>query len=192
LGGWVGILVLWYQATLTRDALEITKQSVNIVISKERARIEVTPLTITIEDSKEDFEPPIREMTYRVDCRGTTQATILENRVHAEISKTKEPLHPEKYGSMLLPGTIFPQEKGIEKVRFLDGDEKSFDALPDEGLEDGRLFLNVWGLIRYRDIFSDDAWVYRFRYRWASYGQDQGGYWEAVGKPEENSETKEH
>jgi hypothetical protein len=180
------------QTEATKKSADAARDNIELLINKERARIQVDPGAIRIEDSTDQFEPPTREMKYRVTCGGTTQATILDGRVWAEISVSTKPLYPESYAPMIgLPRVLAPTETGVELIQYLNGDETFFSVLLDEGLDDGKLFLNFWGRIKYQDIFSDEyVWVYTFSYMWFAQGDGQG-HWIPSEQESDNSETRE-
>ncbi len=168
-----------WQSWETRRAAKAARDNLEFLINKERATIFVEPYEFT------DLENSNYGVKYKVFCSGTTPATILESRVVAEISATKERVNPT-FGLMLLPNNFIP---GIlELVAPLVGENEYLRNAPDERIERGELFVNFWGYVRYRDQFFKEGgfWLRKFWYIW----DPERGQFVKSGAYRDNSESK--
>ncbi len=184
------LVLMERQAQATEEAANAAIKTVDVMISRERARIEIEPVGIQI------YPPahPLRldEVSYKVKCHGTTPATIIETKVWAQITDSDKPYRSESYNSIYIPAVFITTSDGVMGRTPLSSD----DALATNGVDVVEmvrkkiLFAHFYGFVRYRDIF-DGTWVYRFRYiyvpnPWA----DVQGSWIKHGPPAENTERQ--
>lgn len=167
---------------------ESAKRSIEIMISKERARIRI---------EIEKFNPlPASEFTYhQVDYRvfsyGATAAFISDSVARVEISNSAEPPNNHLFDPPAsLPAVLHPSVEGVGKfaILFTKLEQEDVDAV-----NEGTLFVHFNGSIKYRDVFDRNRET-RFKYVWKSTGYSAffasyGGYWLKTRQPEENSET---
>jgi hypothetical protein len=137
-----------------------TKENIEILISKERARIRIEVGRLEIRPPDDPF--PIHEVNYKVFCYGTTPAFPLASLATLSVTDSQKPANKPLPIRMSLPSVINPAAEGIEKSAIL------FDTLQQNGFDrirKGELFPHFYGSIKYRDVF-DRQREYRFRYVW--------------------------
>jgi hypothetical protein len=164
-------------------------QNIEMFISKERAH-----LRVQIDDLK--LEPKFANV-YAVDLKvfihGATPAFITDAQCVASWSP---PAHvndtgyvPYMYG-MRLPNPIAPNSDPIEDFSIFE--DESGEIVKEIKLD--RVFVTIWGFIKYKDVFDRDRET-RFRRAWkfsdvipvdAEY---RPGKWEKCGTEEDNKET---
>jgi hypothetical protein len=184
-GGLIGVGILIWQAILTRTTARAAIQSIEIIISKERARIYIEPDGFDF-DVSDEYDPKY-EVKYKITCSGTTPAIIYDSRITAEIGVTQERSQPERWAVQIpLPSNLV--QDGIELRIPLSGESDLFNEVLDEQIESGKLFVNFWGYINYRDLFfkGDGFWRKNFRYTWNA----QIERFIRCGEPWENAEKK--
>jgi hypothetical protein len=181
-------------AMAAREAAEAAKanaqsarDSVEMLISKERARIRVPePEKLVI-----DRGPfPVHEVRYKIFCYGTTPAYITEASATARMSDSKQDSRDLR-APMSLPNVLVPNFEGIAKIALVF--ERPADPVP-EAIERGELFAHFYGFVKYRDVFGRDHET-TFRYLWTVTDLKNFGttghfcYWAKYGDETENKET---
>jgi len=164
-------------------------ENIEIFISKERARLHVQ-----IDDLK--LEPRFANV-YTADLRvfihGTTPAFITDAQCVASWSPPANlndtGYVPFMYG-MRLPNPIAPNSDPIEDFSIFE--DESGDIVNEIKLD--RVFVTVWGFIKYKDVFDRERET-RFRRAWKFSGvvpvdaKYRPGKWEKCGSEEDNKET---
>jgi len=139
---------------------EAARDSVEMLISKERARIRIEVGRLEIRRPDDVF--PYPEVSYKVFCYGTTPAFPLDSRATLIITDSQEPANKAFPIPMSFPSVINPAAEGIQKSALL------FDTLQENAsdrIRKGELFPHFFGSIKYRDVFDRER-EYRFRYIW--------------------------
>jgi hypothetical protein len=182
--GFTGLFICW-QSWESRRAAKAARDNIEILINKERARIDVIPDVVSIDTSDEYL--PVFDLKYRIVCTGTTPAIILDSRVAAEISSIRERSEPERWVQIPLPAAnVVP---GTTDMRAdLVGEAQYFSEALEEQIESGRLFVNYWGYVKYRDIFLKGEVFWRKNFRFV-YDHRMARFVRS-GQPWENSEKK--
>jgi hypothetical protein len=179
--------ILDKSVTAAEKSAEAANRGVEIMISKERARlfIEVEPLSIP------DSPSPLFSVKHRVRIHGSTDAIIIESGGCAAIGDSKDIPNIETF--LCLPAVrdeiISPtsQEHSYTPVLASQGGISIGQSDLDD-LTKGAKFVHFWGFIRYQDLFGSE-YVRRFRKQWQPF-PGIGGCWLDRGSEEENNETK--
>jgi hypothetical protein len=186
-------------ATAANTSAEAAKRGVEIVISKERARISV---------SEPDKLVLLLSGPHRVDFKirfsGVTTAYISESAANAGLSESQDSLPDEtlfRPSIYKLPSIVVPTATPLLETSGMFLPKMQLDKTDIDAIVQGKLFVHFWGFIKYRDVFYDVFQEERettFRYVWAystmfNFGSKPGdppfGSWFKRGAPEENSET---
>jgi len=178
------------QTKATEDAANAAGRSVDIIISKERARIQIEmkgdPMICGPEDPI-----PINEVKYIVRCHGTTPAHILDTHAWAVISdsdiSSDHLLIDEFYPAMIIPSIVTPTNEGVETAASLVGDALTHGIDIADLVRKGDLLVHFYGSIKYRDVFGG-TWIYEFKHRWCV-GPYVGGQWRGRGEEKRADES---
>jgi len=149
-------------ADAAAKSADIAKLSVDHMIAKERARIRIEMDDVKLGGPGDEYA--IDEVNYRWFCDGTTPAFIVERMGRVTVSDSPAPvktvLHP--IGSGSLPNVFYPSPNAIMDTVIIHG---QLDDSKREAIRQGKLFLQFYGQIKYRDVF-DNLRETRFRYLW--------------------------
>jgi hypothetical protein len=141
---------------------DIAKLSVDHMISKERARIRIEMDEVKLGDRGDRYA--IDEVTFRLFCHGTTPAFIVERMGRVTVSDSPVPvktvLHPIA-GS--LPDVVYPSPAAVITSTVII--HQHLDDAKRDAIQQGKLILQFYGQIKYRDVF-DNIRETRFRYLW--------------------------
>lgn len=189
------------------------KQGVEIIISKERIRIEVEPHRFHMHFGSDPvshepiFEPNLAQQTgFTIHFYGLTEGYIQEARAGACISTSEDAPNAPFTEEPPLPPRIIPNgdksdwPQSLQLFPRMENLNDMFDVV------EGRKFVHLWGFIRYRDAFYDvfrEERVTAFRYVWnytmqPTVSRDSPlstplggrfGKWRKCGSPEDNRET---
>lgn len=198
----IGIFVIGWQSWETRRAAKATeisakaaKDNIDLLISKERAR-----LRVNLEEL--DLSPQVNgvyEVKFTVSIFGTTPAFIIDTKCVAFETPLEYIANEEMGEAVMFPLNFVPAviPTGSEPIQefaiFHFASDGNSDAIMAE-IEADRLFVEIRGFIIYKDVFDRERET-RFRYVWKY--RDKGlipglkrwGSWEKCGKEEENKET---
>jgi hypothetical protein len=176
------------QNTKLEESICVARESVQIIINKERARIRV-----------EVSEPPklyphdamgeLNELNYKVFCEGPTPAFIVNTYVNLKVSDSKLPFETKTNIPGSFPAVLHPNTEGWTRNAYL---WQKFDEDLEPLLVNQRLFLHFHGIIEYVDVFETPRYT-KFRYVWnvkddPFYGGPHG-YWIKNGADEDNKAT---
>jgi hypothetical protein len=178
------------QAKATEEAARAATKTIDIMVSKERARIQVEPGTVEIYPP--DHPLPLDRVAYRVRCHGTTPATITETKVWAQISDSENPHRGGSYNSIYIPSVFIPTAEGVSgQTPLIYADELAFNrADVREKVHTKQMLVHFSGQIRYKDIF-DKRWMYTFRYIYVPNPvAGTQGAWVKHGPPNDNTEIE--
>jgi len=180
------------QTEATEDAAIAARKSVEIIISKERARIQLEVESPTIPSPDDPF--PIGQVGFRVRCHGTTPANIIETRIWAQITDSKEPYRGDTCSAMSIPSVLTPTPEGIEGTTALSYSDQLISDGVDicDSVRRKKLFVHFYGRIEYQDIFeAGRTWIYSFRYIYEPnpWSVDDGT-WTRCGIPNDNVEME--
>jgi hypothetical protein len=153
--------IMLRQTKATEDAVIAAKRSVEIVIDKERARIEVEMKGAPTIAGPNDALP-MSEVGYIVRCYGTTPASILDTKSWAEINDSEQASSSQSYIAMFLPSRMMPTSEGIGQTASLSWDYQKLEVDDiAEKVSKRELFVHFYGRIKYRDMFGGN-WAYTF------------------------------
>lgn len=171
------------QTKATEDAANAAKKSVDIIVSKERARIQIEMKGAPVICGPDDAIP-INELKYIVRCHGTTPASILDTHAWAVVSdsdiSSEHLMIDEFYPAMLVPSIVTPTNEGIEITASLVGDSLTQGIDIADLVGKGDLFVQFYGYVKYADVFGG-TWIYGFKYRWFV-GLYAAGQWRGHGE----------
>jgi hypothetical protein len=137
-------------AEAARDGAEATKQSIEVLISEENARIVIKPLTLKLAKRGELFG--LSEMTYKVFCYGTTPAYIEQSWASPSVTASEEPLESELLPTpMSLGPAVLPNFEGIEKMALL---MQNVEADIAESVAQHKMFAHFQGVIKYKTLLE--------------------------------------
>jgi hypothetical protein len=173
-------------AKATEMAAKATKESVELIIRKERAKISVqTDVFITqpvvMGGAQETF------VTFKIYNFGLTKAIITSVEIGATVESSPEP------NSLLdarvptrLPPTMPPDAAWNCQATILP---RQLDASDFQSVAGGGLFVRFFGSIKYRDVFDIERET-AFYLRWEPFMtlRDYGS-WKKMGPPEANREA---
>jgi len=177
--------VLQRQARAAEDNVIASKDSIKTLVAKDRARISITPIDLTVEGGP----LAIHMATYRLTCYGATFAIIEDAWAAAQITESKVPPGDPPHVPMSLDAFITPDPKGLDKTAIV------FNTPSGEvhdRITSGKLFVHFAGEIIFKD-FSGEIHSTKFRYVWHVTGYTGANgkilaFWMKMGE-EENSET---
>jgi hypothetical protein len=176
------------QNTKLEESIGVARESVQIIINKERARIRV-----------EVSEPPrlyphdaigeLNELSYKIFCEGPTPAFIVNAYANLKVSDSKLPSETKTNVPGSLPAVLHPNTEGRTISAYL---WQKFDEDLEPLLVNHKLFLHFHGIIEYVDVFETPRYT-KFRYIWnvkddPFYGGPHG-YWVKNGADEDNKAT---
>ena len=149
-------------AEAAAKSAEISKLSVDLMISKERARIRIEMGDVKLGDPGDEYA--IDEVTFQLFCHGTTPAFIVERMGRVTVSDSPAPVKATRHpigGS--LPNVVYPSPYAImtSTVHI----HQHLDDSSRDAIREGKLIVQFFGQIKYRDVF-DNMRETRFRYRW--------------------------
>jgi hypothetical protein len=176
-------------AEAAKDGAEATKQSIEMLISKERARIAVRPDKLILRAPGDHLT--LNEVTYRISCYGTTPAFMGDSWAAVSVGASEEILPAGVPFPPLSVGPVFqPNPEGIEKNAFV------FQDLPldaTDSVNERKLFVHFHGAVKYRDVFGRGRET-RFWYFWKvtdlkNFDGTIFAYWSKCGVESDNRES---
>jgi hypothetical protein len=183
------IKVMSRNAVAAELAANAAKDNIELLISKERAR-----LVVDLDDLELSPHRGIYEVRFKVSILGTTPAFIVDTKCAAYVVPEEWVAHEETSDRIMLalrsiPSTIPINSQPIEEfaILFLANEENSTAIIAE--VEARRLFVGIRGVIVYKDVFDRERKT-PFRYVWRpSLISGIGGEWMKCGTPEENKAT---
>jgi hypothetical protein len=178
-------------AEAARLNAEAAKDMLELIISKERARVRVELKTLNL--SVGGFLTITVDYTVRL--YGSTEARIVESGVEACLHNSPDPTGT--MSSYLMPmgleQVLTPQSPVVDKVAFLTPLMKPEKADVDR-INEKKSFVHFRGFIKYKDVFERERET-RFQYLWnvtdlqnfATKGPFS--YWMKCGAASDNMET---
>lgn len=175
-------------AEVARINAEAAKENIEILISKERARLRVEVVPFTVELPVIRGQAPTAEVRYRVHFYGYTPAFIVEATASGFIQNSEEPSDDPFVASMGIPNVLSPTKEPMTLSALifpsLFPKQSEIDAVLNR-----KLFLHFHGCIKYKDVFDRDRET-RFRFRWnESIIAGLSGQWTKCGAESDNKET---
>jgi hypothetical protein len=165
-------------------------KNLEMIISKERARIRVKPKELNLSPKP----LPIYGVDFTVSISGASAAFIIDAQCCA-YSSPKEQIGVG-YDAFTLQfeilDVISPNIAPINcSTIFLFGIPDAADEIPE--IKADRLFVELRGFIKYKDVFDRERET-RFRYVWkfspyAPMDGERFGYWEECGEEADNAKT---
>lgn len=172
---------------------ESAQQSVEMFISKERARlrVEMKPLTLTPKFKSTAFHT----VDFNVAIDGPTPAYVTSTSCVAFAMPSTFIAEKDTGCAVMmnmptLPQVILPNSVPTEHFALFLSSDSDVDTLLPE-IRSGNFLVGIRGFIRYRDVFDRDHET-TFRYAWRFsefYGLGEHGSWEKCGQSEENRDT---
>ena len=171
-------------ASAAQSSAAAAKDSVDVVVSKERARlrIELAPFYL-------NFGAP-SPANYAVQLQGKTDAFVLDSHAAIYVSDSKDPNPNLEIGKpMPLPNAITPQSPMVKARDVLH----PFSDEEIENIRQRKSFVHFAGFVRYKDVFDGEHET-RFNRVWSIAKMDHLGeepftYWEHCGGENANIET---
>jgi hypothetical protein len=165
-----------------------TRESVEIIVRKERARIKIRPIDLVLPSHRES----LAEVTFRVLLYGSTPAFIADARAEAYVSDSLATSSNSLMFPMSLPEVITPLTPLKEQTTFI-GPKWTLEQADIDRLNDGTMFIHFNGFVQYKDVFDRERET-RFRYAWQTGTQvmpdgKRLAYWMKVGPSADNNET---
>ncbi len=173
------------QTKATEDSVKAMQDSVNIVLSKERARIELTLKSHLWKKSSSDIWPDTRSapaITFRVRNVGPTHAFNMRFVVGYDITSTDDPVSLNSPDEIPTTGSIFKADaKDWHPVVHL-----AINSSQLSGLLNGTQFMQVIAKVSYVDVFGEERETRLRMICKQINGRDQ---WLENGSPDENMST---
>jgi hypothetical protein len=174
-------------AAATERTVALLEKQVNVMISKERARltIDVSPLELP-----KDASWPI-SVNYKVRLIGPTAAIIVNTEADVVLSNSPEPIDQSIMYPLYLPAIISPSDPPQEGRHFATPSGEIMNDIL--AIKRDQKFVHFWGAIHYRCL-ENDYWT-RFRWVWKFNdairvlgGDERWGNWHG-GSTEDNNKT---
>jgi hypothetical protein len=181
-------------ATAAKNTAESTKQSLEMMISKERARLRIDLKKLSL--SPRSYSVYTVDFTVAID--GPTAAYIDETGCAAFVLPLANIGSAGVSDAVItslssLPKVISPNSSPLEQFAiFILGDRDANIKISE--IRNERLFVGIRGFIKYKDVFDRNRET-RFRYVWkfsnlpSLPGTERVGSWEKCGSEDENRET---
>jgi hypothetical protein len=174
------LVVIGWQAWESRKTASIAAETLRMMVNKERSHIFVHPASVSLDRPVPD-RPCVHSLTLRVSCKG--QAPITRALWKTALNASVDPPNEKPLFDLCgLPNTmkdgdsyyvhVYPP-RGHSTLNFSDLD----------GLEDGRLFLHVWGIVSYDDGLGNDRKT-PFGFAWGKPPGANTVRWFGVPRPE--------
>jgi hypothetical protein len=169
------------------ESIGVSRESVQVVINKERARIRFE----VSEDPKlypHDSVGDLNELGYTIFCEGPTPAFIV-NAYDLRATDSKAASENLPHIPVGLPTVLHPSSEGLKKSAYI---WQKFEQDLEPMLYEHRLFLHFYGIIEYTDVFDKPRFT-KFRYVWSvrdePFYSGHRGYWIKNGSEEDNKAT---
>jgi hypothetical protein len=196
--------VVGWQSYETRKSAEATRDSVQLMMDKERARLRIEIEDLEFPDRQSTLLPLVRIKTV---LEGSTLAYVLDSGCSAGLrARNQLPNLTVMQQHLSLPALITPTMGSIESgVLILSGDTVAGSDAPDFNLSAATIqlvrendrYVFCEGYIRYKGIFRGE-WVLKFKKKWQYFcepapesGPFSGGQWVSYGEPEDNAEHED-
>jgi hypothetical protein len=176
-------------AAAAKTSADAAIKSVNLVTSKERARLRIEVQPLKLPDQTPFLVPNIE---YKIRIYGPTEAIIRATVADTSVTDSQEP----PIGAALYWLSIPPIISGADSplvARHLMNPTPSIEA-DIRDVRKGVKFVHFWGSIVYEDIFTN-AYFTNFRFVWrpivgvTSEDVQRISTWYKCGPPKDNSET---
>jgi hypothetical protein len=182
------LILIWYQARETARSAKAAQDGIELMMSKERAR-----LRIEMEDL--DLVPTdgAYEVKFKVRISGPTPAFIVDTKCAAFIGPKQIMADEETADRLMRPLYSFPSviEPGrdVDAYAFLGFVVEDGMDLEIQAVKNGELFVGMRGIITYTDVFERKRST-AFRY-FCDYSEIPGlaNGWTKCGQPDENQAT---
>ncbi len=166
-----------------KAAAEASMKQIEMVISKERARIRIEEIEVkfvTMDVRLGPFPKESERIEFKVICHGITVAHVVESYVDTWTSKLADaPSENEVFQAMSLPKVLSQAYDGIKQAGLTD---PCMDGIIDRCAKPGeknRFFLHFRAFIRYTDVFqAKTQWQMESRRVWevTHHGGENGGF----------------
>lgn len=171
-------------ASAASSSAAAARESVDLMVSKERARlrVELQPFYLNF-----DAPSPAR---FQIQHQGSTDAFVLDSRASVYVSDSREPDRTVESGRPVpLPSVIGAQNPVVVAEDVLH----PFTEEEIDRIRELKSFVHFTGSVRYKDVFEGEHET-RFNRVWsiANMGNLNGEpftYWEHCGSVDENKET---
>jgi len=188
--GFVTAIVIGWQSWETRNAAKIANRSLEAVMDKERARLEILAGNIAL-----DAGSPIA-VGVRLKNSGPTMVSSIEGGT-ARLLTTGRDVEPDYAASTPLgfTGTLAANSETSMAVPVFLQPDPTLTISQVVDIQGHQSFIHFFGFVRYRDVYKR-TFVVRVHLRWFVHTglliQGQiSQLWEKTEKQEENSDTEE-
>jgi len=177
-------------AEAARLNAEAAKEMLELIISKERARIrvEITALKLALREAL------AHTVEYTIRLYGSTEARITESGAEAYVSDSAGPrtIKDSFLLPISLPQVITPDVRTISVMAFLYPKLK-LDNADVDSINERKSFVHFHGFIKYKDVFERERET-KFQYTWTvtdlpSLDAERYSYWTKCGAESDNIET---
>jgi hypothetical protein len=181
--------VMSRNAVAAEVAANAAKDNIELLISKERAR-----LVVDLDELDLSPHQGIYEVRFKISILGTTPALIVDTKCAAYIVSEDWVAHEETSDRVMLalryvPSIIPANSAPIEEFAILTAASYEDSELLIGEVKASKLFVGIRGVIVYKDVFDRERKT-SFRYVWRpSLISGIGGEWKKCGNPEENNAT---
>jgi hypothetical protein len=171
-------------ASAARLSATAAKETVDVIVSKERARLRIDLAPFYL-----NFGAP-SPANYAVQLQGKTDAFVLDSHAAVYVSDSREPDPNLENGKpMPLPNSITPQSPVVKARDVLH----PFSDEEIESIRQRKSFVHFSGFVRYKDVFDGEHET-RFNRVWSiakmnNLGDETFTYWEHCGGENANLET---
>lgn len=181
---------------LTKASADAARDSVEIVISKERARLSVEPELLKLPNEKSDTA--FFSVCYRIKHQGATDAKIIGGETFALLTDSEAaPSLDDAMSWGISAPQWFTKEDSAEnhyQAVWKVGKIANVDMEDARDLRGGKQFIHFWGFIKYEDIFGRSR-MCTFRWMWKrsefQFGRSSAedlGYWRKYGSDQDNND----
>jgi hypothetical protein len=162
--------VIAWQAIETRRAVRVANRNIELLVSKERARIRIDSVEFRLVGSEVRRQGPPRPsdgIGFKAFCYGASDASILESYYQLWFDDPTA-TQPLAYIPFSLPKVIRPSDSGIGRSEPIDWLTENMTVEAAKGTSRIRNFVVTFKVfIKYRDVFQRKTyWQMESMYTW--------------------------
>jgi hypothetical protein len=173
-------------AAAAKTAAENAERNTKMMINKERPRVSVHVFDIDLARPVPNV-PVLHFIAYKAFCEGPTPAFVVEALWKTEITDSFAPPTGKLILPMVdLPRTLRENSEGY-RIRAYFSDP-ALDTSELDAINEGRLFVHLWGIIVYGDVF-ENTWSTPFGFVWGKTPFDNNARWRELPRPDGSRPT---
>ena len=188
--GFITALAIIWQSCETRRAAEFANRSIEAIMDKERARIEIIAGPVALSDSA------INGIAVSLKNIGPTVASVVEVAVNL-INTPSRSVVPD-YGQCIhlgFTGSVLPNAATNSQIAVFLQPQATLTTQQVLSIRGMQSMIHFYGFARYRDVYNRIHRVQIHLQWWIHLGLTIAGqateYWLVTGEPQENSDTEE-